>query len=342
MNDSQEHYLKNRKILFFAPAFFNYEYIIKEKMEHAGAAVYFYDARSVSKAWERAILKVSPLFFLRKSDNYFGKIISKHKHENFDYIFIVKCDMFSKKILKRLKTTFPKAKLCLHIWDSIKNIPNILNKVDLFNFASSFDRNDCLKNNKFAFRPLFYADEFNKSIVMHKEYSYDVSFCGTIHSDRYGIIKKIIKQCNNFGFSFYNFCFLQSKFIYYFYKLINPDFWNSTLEDFSFDKKTQKEISEISDSSRIILDIQHPNQTGLTMRTIEMIGLKKKIITTNTDIVNYDFYRSENICVIDRKNPVIDTNFLNTEYLELPKEIYEKYSLDNWILDVLDIKRQKA
>ena len=38
-----------------------------------------------------------------------------------------------------------------------------------------------------------------------------------------------------------------------------------------------------------------------------MIGLKKKLITTNKDIVNYDFYNSNNIMVVDRANFQIDT-----------------------------------
>ena len=63
--------------------------------------------------------------------------------------------------------------------------------------------------------------------------------------------------------------------------------------------------------------------------------MKRKFITTNKDIVNYDFYNSNNILVIDRKNPIIDFDFLMTPYEELDENIYYKYSLENWILEVL-------
>ena len=96
-----------------------------------------------------------------------------------------------------------------------------------------------------------------------------------------------------------------------------------------------KKNIEIEDTSKVILDIQHPAQTGLTMRTIEMIGLKKKIITTNQDIVHYDFYRPENIQVIDRKNAIIDKTFFDKEYVEISRSIYEKYSIRNWVLEIL-------
>lgn len=340
MTDTCQLYLKSKKILFFAPAFFNYEYIIKNELERAGASVVFHDARSVTKSWERAVLKVFPAIFAKKSNNYFERIIDRYKNSDFDYILIIRCDMFSGKILRKLKSAFPNAKLCLYIWDSVINIPNILKKLAFFDFISSFDNKDCLQHNGFFFRPLFYSDDFKRDSSGQTNFSYDISFCGTIHSDRYGIIKKIQKQCNDLGLSFYRFCYLQSKFIYYFYKLVNRDFWNASKSDFSFEKHNQKEISVIADSSRVILDIQHPDQNGLTMRTIEMIGLKKKIITTNADIKNYDFYKPENIFILDRKNPLIDPAFFEMEYVELPEEVYKKYSLGNWILDVLDIKRK--
>ena len=74
------------------------------------------------------------------------------------------------------------------------------------------------------------------------------------------------------------------------------------------------------------------------MRTIEMIGMKKKLITTNKDIVNYDFYRPSNICIIDKNEIRIDQDFLESPYEELPDSVYEKYSLHQWVLDVLGIE----
>ena len=36
------------------------------------------------------------------------------------------------------------------------------------------------------------------------------------------------------------------------------------------------------------------------MRTIEMLGALK-MITTNAEIQNYDFYHPNNICIVDRE-----------------------------------------
>ena len=119
------------------------------------------------------------------------------------------------------------------------------------------------------------------------------------------------------------------------YKVIKREFRNTNERDFSFVKMNVKDISHIVDRSKVILDIEHPKQVGLTMRTIEMIGMNKKIITTNKDIVNYDFYDPENILVISRQNPMIPSSFFENDYKPVKKEVYDKYDIENWINDVL-------
>ena len=73
------------------------------------------------------------------------------------------------------------------------------------------------------------------------------------------------------------------------------------------------------------------NQNGLSMRTFECLGYSKKMITTNQNVVNYDFYRQENIYVYDGKEIDFNDIFFNSEYKELEKEIVDKYYIENWI-----------
>ena len=47
--------------------------------------------------------------------------------------------------------------------------------------------------------------------------------------------------------------------------------------------------------SRSIIEIEDIDQNGLTLRSLESIFFGKKLITDNRDIVNYDFYKKENI-----------------------------------------------
>ena len=65
--------------------------------------------------------------------------------------------------------------------------------------------------------------------------------------------------------------------------------------------------------------------------------IKKSILsldssnTPDDKIVNYDFYRPENILVVDKNNPVIPKDFIDTPWKEIPDEIYKKYSISSWL-----------
>lgn len=330
-----DNFLKDKHILFFSPSFFGYENKIKDKMEKLGARVDMFDERSVNKSYHKALLKINPNIFNKKTEKYYFDILEKIKSNNYDFILFIKCDMPTGKVLQIYKNTFKKAKMCLHMWDSISNIPNIENKFKYFDHITSFDRQDSLNNPIIKFRPLFYCDEYKKEICKTDDYEYDLCIIGTIHSDRYKIIKEIKKQAENRGLKMYCYPYLQSKFIYYFYKITKKEFRDTKISDFEFNKISSKDIASKVDQSRVIIDIQHPKQTGLTMRTIEMLGMNKKLITTNQDISNYDFYDCHNILVFDRQNSNIKLSSLSEQYKAVDSHIYDKYYIDAWIYEVL-------
>lgn len=331
-NSAKNDELRKEQILFLSPSFFSYGSKIAEAFKNKGYEVISYDERCVVSPFSKAILKLFPFLFNLKSKRYYTNIINENKNKHFDYVFVIKCDMITKKVLYMLKNVFSEAKFCLYLYDSKKNIKGINYKIGLFDFASSFDFDDCESDKRLHFRPLFYTSDFIGKSATNK---YDLSFCGTIHSDRYYVLKKIMKEAAERKLKTYIFAYLQSNFIYYFYKLTAKGFRHAKKTDFSFEKKSIDEISLIEQQSNVILDIQHPKQTGLTIRTIEMIGARKKIITTNENIKKYDFYNPKNILVINRENPIINWNFFNEEYQDIPKNIYEKYDLSHWIVEVL-------
>lgn len=332
-----DRYLKNKKILFFSPAFFGYEQKIKDKYTELGAEVDMYDERSVTQAYQRAMLKVFPTLFDKKTEQYYFNILDQIKNNKYDYILFVRCDMPTKKVLKRYKKIFKDSFFCLHLWDSVSNIPGVTKKFKFFDYISSFDRNDCNTYFKLHFRPLFYCDEFRKLPKKVEECKYDLCFIGTIHSDRYKILKAIKKEAEDQKLRIYTYPYLQSHFIYTYYKATKKEFRDTHLQDFKYSSLSSNKISEIISDSRIVIDIQHPKQTGLTMRTLEMVGMGKKLMTTNSDIKQYDFYKSDNVTVIDRNNVKFPED-LTKEYRPLSKELYHKYSLEQWACEVINFE----
>lgn len=99
----------------------------------------------------------------------------------------------------------------------------------------------------------------------------------------------------------------------------------------------EKALGKMKDST-IMIDIQRPEQVGLTFRVFESLGYRKKLITTNKDVVNYDFYNPNNILVLDPENIKIPESFLESEYQEVPEEIFNKYQIKNWVKKILEIE----
>lgn len=82
---------------------------------------------------------------------------------------------------------------------------------------------------------------------------------------------------------------------------------------------------------RAILDIANEGQDGLTQRVLESLFYHKKLITTNEDVVNYDFYNPSNICVVSAGNINIPEDFLSSPYEEVEQSILAHYSMETWV-----------
>ena len=98
------------------------------------------------------------------------------------------------------------------------------------------------------------------------------------------------------------------------------------------------EISKVIIGSRAVLDIEHPLQRGLTMRTIETIMMGKKLITTNKHILTSDLYNPSRVCVIDREYPEIPTTFFDEPYLGISDYLKRYYSCKGWAEELLKLQ----
>lgn len=321
-------FLHGKNILLLYARFFGYDTKVKEKLESMGANVTLFDARANLNSFEKAIKKVTRYFYVKKQHRFHKRIISFLAGADIDIIF--SNEFLDSSVLKLYKQHFPRAKFVLYMDDSVENFKGIEDTFEYYDKVLTFDRLDSIKYN-ISFRPLFYCDCF-KSEDTHLHYNYDISFVGTCHSDRIRIIDLFIKNRPNLNIYLYRF--LPSRFMFVFYKLFNKSYKNKRKNDFKYVALSLDETSEIMKESKIVLDINHPKQSGLTMRSIEAFGCKRKVITTNKDIANYDFYDVNNVFIIDRDNPVISDDFISSNYKENDDDLIEKYSLFGWVIDV--------
>tara|TARA_B100001989_G_C24521025_1_gene455857 strand:+ start:18 stop:689 length:672 start_codon:yes stop_codon:yes gene_type:complete len=217
------------------------------------------------------------------------------------------------------------------MWDSLKNKKKLATLIPFADKFFSFDPEGPAIHKKVKFLPLFYINKYATSSSNDCKKKYDISFVGTVHSDRYNIAKNVKHIAAKQGLTTYFYFYSPSKLLFFLQKLFLKEFKDINVKDISFKQLSYDEVLDILNQSKSVLDIQHPNQKGLTMRTIEMLGNKKKLITTNKEIRQYDFYDPQNIIVFDKHNKTLDLDIINQEYNQVSSHIYNNYSISSWI-----------
>lgn len=257
-------------------------------------------------------------FFFRKNlkNIYYGKEIIKVLEKNVqpqDVILTIKGDFIDPKSILEFKKYTKKSIGFFN--DNSYRCPKIIKVIPNFDEVFSFEKEDCQKYHlKFAPNWIYNSE----SLVKTDAFKYDIFNISSVDK-RLPILFRITKALSSKDINF--------KFIIYDKKKKKDD-KNITY----INKKIPlSEVNNYINNSKVLLDINRIGQIGLTFRVFESLGLNKKLITTNTDIKNYDFYNPNNILIIDEKKPIIPASFFDNNYEKVPAEILNQYTLDGWI-----------
>ena len=325
-------FLDGQRVLLVMPSFFGYERDIKCELEQQGATVDWLPDRPYDTPVMKALTKLSPGLVQLATDRLYERLLEEFDAKHYDIVLVVNGQVLSKRMLQRLHTSFPAAQYVLYMWDSLANRNNIRNNFSLFDRIYTFDPQDAARY-QLRFRPLFYSRNF-KVVPEAHSMRYHISFVGTAHSDRFAVIDRVRKQLPE-EICAYWYLYLQAPWVLQIYRWIKPNMRHARYQDFHFTPLDRQTVQSVFAESRAILDIEHPRQIGLTMRTFEALGAGKKLVTTNMNVRNYDFYSEDNVCVIDRADPRIPARFLDTPFTALPESIRRRYSIEGWLEELL-------
>lgn len=323
--------MEEKRILLVAPTFYNYHTEIKKELEKQGYIVDYFDDRPSKNPFIKGFIKGFKSKATKLLDSYMLKIVNKTKQYHYYCVFFVANIAFEVDQIKQLRKSHPEATYILYLWDSIKNYPHNIGVLHLFDKVYSFDRDDCQKY-KMKFLPLFYCDKYKKLACKKQEkYEYDIASICVAHPIRYPIVGKLLDYSKSKQIRLFSYMYLQSSLLFIYNKCFVKVFRDAKYSEFNYRALSEREVLKVIESSKIVFDICNKNQIGLTMRSIEALGSQRKLITTNKDIVNYDFFDKNNIHVFDLESFEIPSEFLETEYHEINENIYKKYSLSSWI-----------
>lgn len=275
-------------------------------------------------------------FYLVAENKFYNRFFLKRlkqlevRREKYDYVLIIKPEEYSPQFIKKASRLGNKT--VGYIWDGLRLFfkPNIVKSRKHLDALFSFDTENIQDHPELQMQFVSNFSIPSTEKFNYKERELDLFYVGDLASKlpehRRDIqLSKFLKNVKgNFEINiwmreaFENVQKLNDPKIHYIKNTISLE------ETF---KKTQQ--------SKVVIDMCKKHHIGLSFRFFECLSSQTKIITNNKDVVNYDFYDSNNIMVVDFENDVLDQHvfdeFLNRPYTVLPSDITEKYEIHNWV-----------
>lgn len=339
-----------KNILFICPFFHDYPQIIKNALLELGANEVYLEPLKLHGETRRESPSSSVLLTIIKwlknplyRRNWTQKVINNIENKQVDILFCIGGYPYTKSLINILKNKNPYLASYLFLWDSL-SFYDYSEYVSLFDYAFSFDKDDCAKINELEYLPDFYI----KHNDLHQKKIYDFTYIGTINNmnfeERYNCLRKISEQLNSNRWHCYLHAYIpQLKYSTktYIQEIFNPLHrryrkFIGCISNSNFTSTKHLSIDDviqIQSQSKCIIDISYGNRQGLTMHCIDAIANGIKLITTNEHIKHEPFYHPNNILIIDKENPIIDMEFLDKPVI--PVDI--KYlRLDNWLKYIIN------
>jgi hypothetical protein len=233
-------------------------------------------------------------------------------------VFDGSVDPYFCKIVSRF---YSQKHLIIYLWNSMEpDVLKIIASIKNTNWQVwSFDESDCMQYH-LTYNKTFMASWHLKSSVKPNVISYDVFFIGINKGNRIDQIEKIKK------------IFMLNKITYnILISSFNKKQYKAQPEIYSPPLKYTEVLNEIQ-KARAILDIVKPGQSGITQREMESLCFDKKLLTNNKFAKTRDYYRPENIYIMDFDDPCCGLKeFLETPAVAISEEIKETYSIKAWL-----------
>ena len=311
-----------KNAMLIAPTFYEYYKDIIKSLEKLGFKTTYYSDAIVQNNYSKILNRIHKGYKRRRIDLYIDKICKRQKN-NFDVVIIILAYDFSVENIVQLRKRFSNAKFIYYAWDSVATFPIIRKIAELCDYKYSFDPQDC-SSYGYDFLPLFYSKRYSD---MNCEKKYLCCSIMNFYASKvkgFEKIRSLIGERDNCMF------YLRiNSFVFYLYSKIKYKkiYKNYKFRDLKTKSLKRDEAYNYYASSKIIIDTPLATQVGLTMRTFEALAFRCKLITTNKNITNYQFYSESNIFIVDDNTKEIPESFFLTDFNDNECPI-EDYSVD--------------
>lgn len=224
---------------------------------------------------------------------------------------------FSERIEQNVKES---AKLILYFWNPIQPFAN---KLHLFSnrwLLTSFSMLDSEKYGLHYVGTFFCANQLN-FLHDNNEIKQEIYFVGQ-EKGRKKILKSFQNEMTTLG-------------IKTLFQIVNNK--KSVLNKTYSKPILYQDVLKNDFQSKAILEILQTNQDGLSLRSLESLFMRKKLITNNQNIIKYNFYCPQNIFILGVDDINSMKSFINSPYNQIPESIINDYEFSFWLKRLNDI-----
>lgn len=260
----------------------------------------FFDERPANDVFTKLLLRFLP--------KRIGRILIEHHIEmvrqrivegGFSHVLLVFAETFSVEDVIFLRNSG--ISVCRFSWDSLRNRPHLVTLDPFMDAIGSFDPDDC-SSRGYTYIPLFSDPPSVGGILDKSQRNIDFYFYGTMHSDRAALIYRLeeiaSQRCWKTSFKL----FYHSRILYILrhWRDRRALALRHQVQDVAF---PHQEILESCRNAKVVVDIHHASQSGLTMRSFEALAQGAVLLTTNpraADLIDPSL--QERVVFLDRGN----------------------------------------
>jgi len=213
------------------------------------------------------------------------------------------------KHIEYIKSRHPLKRTILWYWNPVFRVANPLIFMNNGYELWSFDKVDCDRYNM-RFNTTFYFKDLKLNC---KQKKYDVIFLG-YSKNREAQLTNLENILRNEGL------------VTYFHVVPLTNKSNS-----SFERMAYYDYLQLVAESSAIVDLVQEGQDGLTLRPMEALFFRKKLITNSSSIINERFYNRENIFLLGSDDLRTIKSFITMPYREANSEDLNYYDVRSWL-----------
>jgi hypothetical protein len=322
------------KIAVVGPNFFSYVQAVTSRLVAKGFPATFFDERHANSVGAKVYYRLGLHKYVSAArDRHLGSVVRSIIEQGFTHVLLINSESIGRKHVIQLRRAG--LKTYFFSWDSVRNKPDFVKLRDVVIRIGTFDMVDA-RRHELTYIPLFADTAFSRRLNdAPADRDIDLSFCGTLHSNRSARLKRVIDSLPRHARISLKI-YVHSPLIFMLNALKAPTdlTFRKIVSTVSF---TRAEIADMLFRSKYVIDLPHPSQAGLTARTFEALRAGARLVTFNRQATTLPPSLADRLIIVDHPRQAAKLDLGAAPLPPLSAEDDYFLSIDRFVDDLLEM-----